>query len=133
MRRWPKTLKSRAMDDPTGRPGSLEPALAVIVEKYDQTPDNSRERPESERTNQPKSNGLEARIAGLAARRDGLASLTVVHPVRREPAVPSAPQAKPEPASADHLSVASVELIDRLSREISLERRAVLSRLCLDK
>src|SRR6266568_8173593 len=76
---------------------------------------------------QPRTAELEARIAGLAARRGKYANLTVLRAPRREPAVP-APEAKPEPASPDHLSVACVELIDRLSTELSSERRAILSR-----
>ena len=83
--------------------------------------------------NQPRANDLEARIAGLAARRGLPAKLAVVPTPRREPAVGSAPAAKPELASPDCLSVASAELIDRLSAEINPERRAVLSRRDLAK
>ena len=74
-------------------------------------------------------NGLEARIAGLAARRRNL-KLSVVGSSREEPAIPTVPGpgATPEAASPDHLAAACVELIDRLNREISAEQRAVLGR-----
>src|SRR5436190_23990680 len=79
--------------------------------------------------NQPKANKLEARIAGLAARRGKVPSLALIHTAGREPAVPSTP----EIASPDRLCVAGPELIDRLSTEINSERRAVLSRRELAK
>src|SRR5437764_1165373 len=82
--------------------------------------------------NQPRANDLEARIAGLAARR-GLSAKLAVVPTSRHESNPPAPQAKPELASPDRLYVANVELIDRLSAEINPERRAVLSRRDLAK
>src|SRR5436190_1628304 len=82
--------------------------------------------------NQPGANKLEARIAGLAARRGKVARLALVHTTGHKP-VPSAPEPTPEMASPDRLCVAGPELIGRLSTEISSERRAVLSRRELAK
>jgi pilus assembly protein CpaF len=91
---------------------------------------------------QPIATGLEARIASLAARRGPVAKLTMIHTARREPKVPLVPQEKsketPSPsaselASPERLSGVGVELIDRLSAEISLEQRIILSRRELSK
>src|SRR6266566_3343888 len=79
--------------------------------------------------NQSRANKLEARIAGLAARRGKVPSLALIHMAEREPALPSAP----EMASPDRLCVAGPELIDRLSIEISSEQRAILTRRELAK
>src|SRR6266700_3483949 len=58
-RGWPKISKYRATDDRTNDLRSMEQALADIVEKYNQMPDNSRERSELERM----IGSLEAEIA----------------------------------------------------------------------
>src|SRR6266699_3672809 len=79
--------------------------------------------------NQPRADKLEARIAGLAARRGKIPSLALIHTAARKPAIPSAP----EMASPDRLCVAGPELIDRLSTEISSEQRAILTRRELAK
>jgi pilus assembly protein CpaF len=91
---------------------------------------------------QPIATGLEARIAGLTARRVQGAKSTVTHTAQRHPAVPAVLQAKPEKrpspsdselASPDRFFRVGVELTDRLSTEISSDQRAILRRRELSK
>jgi pilus assembly protein CpaF len=87
---------------------------------------------------QPIATGLEARIAGLTARRVQAAKSTA----QRQPAVTTVPEAKPERrpspsdselASPDRFFGVVAELSDRLSTEISSDQRAILRRRELSK